>query len=425
MTVTPASSLPGQVPSGLVDAFWRDPPGDATLGVPDFSPVPYSYAAMLTTPPTSPQWVINQADLPGAVHRSASKGVASGEGVLRNARSTNMAFSVTVNPGQVVPLTGGTGVQAQWAPSDFVVSLGYPPVPLAAGAFYSYLAFSSATGKVGVQMSTSSASAPWQTSPQDVASLVLPVNLWDGAWHTLTVAAFGTSIWLMIDNSRALWFPRPQYTSGGTTTPWSALSTLCGLDAASTALQLGSWTQLVPASGAVFGWQPASSSHPLLWSGPTVPASMDSGEAVTLSGTVTASTSGVTLGAGASLLFSPYVVPNTGYLTTVWGSSTSSGGGLLLGYADSGDYLLLTSTALVSCVAGVSTTLQTLGTPVSSGTTVVVAGTPGSVQVMAAGQSYGTVATGQFGQGRQFGLRGPATGTAAWGAVLYLSLIHI
>ncbi len=420
MTVNPANSLPGQGPSGLVDAFWRDPPGDGSLGTPDFSPVAYTYAPMLTTPPSSPQWVINQADFSNTVHRSATKGVASGEGVVRDARNTNMAFSVVVNPGAIVGMVaGGTGPLTQWAPSDFVIALGLPASPLTGTAFYSYLAFLSAPGTVGVQMSAGTSAAPWQTNPQDLAPQVLPVSLWDGAWHTLTVSAFGDSIWLLIDNAHILWFPRPQYTSGSTTTAWSPLSARYGLDAASTTFQLGSWTQLMPATGAVFGWQPTNSSHARLWNGPTTPAAMDSGEQVILAGSVVASTNGVTLGANSSFLFSPYSVPSTGILTTRWNSSTPSGCGLLLGYADANDYLILTSTALISVVGGVSTTLQTLGTPLSSGSSVAVFGTPTTVQILAAGQSYGTVATTQFGQGRQFGVKTSTTGTGTWGALLY------
>lgn len=415
-------SVAGQRLVGNIDGFFRSNPGDGTLGLPDMSRVPYVYAPMLEPVGGGLTWVIDQFRGDGL---GAFKGSPDGMGALRDvaAGGSNNAYAVEVIPQNTgARQTGATRTpDTVWGPQDFALAVRHPGTSTWDGSTRCYVAFDKTAKTIGIRMTTPSSAGPWDAEIADSAPIALPsaINLWDGNSHWISVGTIGQHVLVTIDNAWAVPFrgPRAYHRNADGSINTSIFSTFPlggsygGFDARGTQSWLYGWRALNVVSGDLFFYDYG----PLVTQSPNAttftPTNAISGEPYTITGTVTGSKDGVLLAASSSASFT--VTQPYGVICTRWGTSVATGGGLVLRRQDASNYLLLTSTALVKVVAGVSTTITSLPLSINAGANVVVRNTPTYISVYVDGSRYGTVInTTQFAAAAGLGFISPAAGTS-------------
>lgn len=429
---SPLKSVPGQVSAGAIDGYLRSNAGDGTLGLPDLSLVPYTYAPLLEPVGGDLRWVVSQFR-PGGF--GALKGSPDGLGALRSTGGDDGAFMVSVIPQNTgikatppPPFTARSPDYA-WGPRDFALAVRHPGTAAwSPSGVRAYLGFMQANNRVGMYLTTSYALGPWDAEPADSAALSLSLlgrpNLWDGAAHTISVATFGQNVLCTLDYKCALTFRAPRaYRHGNGVVDSTTFSNLPatgiygGYDARGQASYLYSWSALQRASGDFFYFDQGSLTTQTPPSSSYTPTTLPSGEAWNIVGTATASSSGLQLGASSTALFD--VVAPHGMLCTQWGP-VQSGGGLVFRRQDANNYYIVTTTGVYRYTAGaLSSTLTTWTTPLANGDDVVVRNLPGQASVFVNGVmklnsslSQGSTATGM-------GFLSPSTGTSLWRYVAF------
>jgi hypothetical protein len=432
----PQLSVPGQVAAGPIDGYLRDDAGDGTLGLPDYSLVPYTYAPMLGPVDSTPQWSIDQYR---QARFAAFKGNPDGFGAFRNVGSASVgAVSLTVLPQASGTITaspdGSRDPDYTWGPRDFAIAVRHPGAEVwTASSRRAYLAFTQATNSVGMRLTTPSALGPWDAEKADSAALALssPLpNLWDGNTHTFHVSTFGANVFCLVDGIVGLPFRTPRAyrrkPDGSTDTtvsgsfPLVGSGSYMGFDARGTETYLCRWDALQAASGDFF----------LYDMGPTVvqppstdtytPAFLASGEAWALTGTVTASKDGVLLAANATASFN--VTQPYGVLCTRWGTATAEGG-LVFRRVDANNYYQVTSTGIYHCINGTLTKFHTFTTPLANGSHVAVRNWANQIRVYVNGVSQAFYVANYHGTGTGFGFRSPAAGTSQWRYIAFQPLV--
>lgn len=437
--VAPLTSVPGQVTAGFIDGYLRDDAGDGTLGVPDLSLVPYTYAPLLGPVDGDLRWVIDEFK-PGGF--GAFKGSSDGLGALRSTGADNGAFMV-----QVIPQATGTKLTPPplstlrdpdwtWGPRDFALAIRHPGTSSwDASNVRAYLAFMQATNTVGIQMTTPVAFGPWDTERADTSALSLGAsgrpNLWDGASHTITVATFGSHVLCTFDwgvHCATFRAPRSYQHALGlpVTGVYSNLPTsgpYGGYDARGSEAYLYSWTALQGASGDFFYYDEGALAVQVAPTTTYTPTVLPSGETWNLTGTVTASKNGILLAASSTAYFN--VAAPHGLVATRWGA-VQSGGGLLLRRTDASNYYLLSSTGLYRYTAGVlSNTLVTFTTPLATGDYVTLRNLPNQMLVWVNGQQVANVSPSQGSTSTGIGFLSPSSGSSQFRFIGFQPLVNL
>lgn len=433
---SPLTSVPGQVSAGFIDGFLREDAGDGTLGMPDQSLVPYTYAPLLEPVGGDLRWVVNQFR-PGGY--GAFKGTADGLGVLRSTGASNGAFMISVIPQNtgvkaVTPAPGtARSPDYTWGPQDFALAVRHPGTTgWTASNVRAYLAFMQAGNTVGMRLTTSYAQGPWDAEPSDAAALPLGTNgrpnMWDGASHTISVATIGQHVFCSLDYAHGLSFRAPrayrhQMFGAVDTTVFSNLpstGSYGGFDARGQASYLYSWSALQPASGDFFYYDQGTLTTQAAPSTTYTPTTTASGETWAITGTATASSNGLLLAASSNASFSP---PTPHGLTfTKWGT-VQSGGGLMVRRTDANNYYLITSAGAYRYTGGaLASTLTTFSTPLVSGDNIAVRNLANQLLVYVNGQIRLNVAPSQGPTAAGIGFLNPAGGTSQFRYIAFQPL---
>ncbi|MFE0490193.1 hypothetical protein [Streptomyces griseoaurantiacus] len=419
------TSVPGQVSAGLIDGLLRDDAGDGTLGLPDYSLVPYVYAPLLGPVDAAPQWVIDKFRLAAF---AGFKGTADGLGALRLAGSDRSAAMITAIP----QATGTRGVSPDgsrapdftWGPRDLALVVRHPGATTwsSASAPLSYIVLTQASNSIGMRLTVpASAQGPWDAELADSAAIPLPagVNVWDGNAHSFAVSTFGQNAFCVVDEVIGFPFRAPRAykrNANGTTdtavhADMSATGPYVGYDTRGVSASLFGWNALQPASGDFFLYDMGATAVQTAPATTYTPTTLPSGETWSLTGTVTGSKNGVLLAANAAASFTlahPY-----GLLCTQWGTAVAEGG-LVFRRVDASNYYQVTSTGLYSVVGGTQTKFFTFPTPIAAGAHVAVRNWANQFRVYVNGVSVAFFTASFHAAGAGVGFRSPAAGTSQW-----------
>ena len=308
-----ANSVPGQVVAGPIDGYRRDDAGNGTLGLPDYSLTPYTYAPLLGPIDSSPGWFIDQYR---QARFAAFKGNPDGLAALRSTGGLRGAASISVVPQSTgTPLSSPDGSRAPeytWAPRDFAFAVRHS----GSTAWFTnsnprtYVALTQATNSIGIRQTTPSVLGPWDAELADSAAITLPsaVQVWDGNPHNFAVSVFGQNVFCLIDNCIGFPFRAPRAykrnANGSTdTTVFSDMwpnGNYIGFDCRGTETGLAQWDALQPSSGDFFLHDMGPTAVQAAPSTTYTPTTTPSGETWSLSGTVTGSKDGILLAANAT-----------------------------------------------------------------------------------------------------------------------------
>lgn len=415
-----ANSVPNQVAAGRIDALFRDDVGDGTLGLPDYSPVPYVYAPLLGPADAAPEWVLDQFRQ-GAF--AAFKGNPDGLAALR---STGQARgSVLI---QFIPQTTGSKISSPdgtrnpdytWGPRDIVFALRHPgTTSWTAADVRAYVVLTQGNLSIGMRLTTAAATGPWDAELADSAAIPLnpaQVNVWDGGAHEMYLGCFGSNILAIVDGRYPVAFraPRAYKRRADGTTDTAVFSTLpttgnyAGFDTRGETGYLYAWAALQPASGEFFFYDQGATAVQVAPTTTYTPATLPSGETWTITGTATASKNGLLLNASSSAVFT--LANSYGLLCTKWGTAVAEGG-LVFRRQDANNYYLVTSTGLWRYDAGVGTKIANF--TVGLDATVVVNIHSDSYAVIVNGVQVVGFASTTYATAKTVGFLSPAAGTS-------------
>ncbi|MFF7198198.1 hypothetical protein ACFZAM_31380 [Streptomyces sp. NPDC008079] len=431
----PLVAVPGQRSVGTVDAFLRDNPGDGTLGVPDHSPFPYSYVAMLAPDRGDLRWSVDQFR---AGESAGFKGAADGLGTLRNISAPGLnyqnAFLVQVLPqttGTRQAPSGASTPDTQWGPRDFALAIRHPGNIAWDTSTRSYVAFMQATNSVGMRLTTTQSAGTWDAEVADSAAITLTnaslPQIWDGNVHTISAATFGQNVLTTIDGRYAVPFraPRAYHRNPNGTINTAVFDNLPsigaygGFDTRGTETYLYQWQALDAASGDCFYYDRG----PLTVQTPNAttytPTTLSSGETWVRTGTATGSKDGVLLAASSTLTWT--VRAPHGLICTKWGTVATEGG-VLLRRQDAANYYLITSTGAWIYTGGVGTKFATWTTPLAAEDNVVIRNLPSQLVVYVNGIQIGNFTVGSFSNATGLGLLSPASGSSAFRYIAFQPL---
>ncbi|PPS89496.1 hypothetical protein [Streptomyces sp. MH60] len=422
----PLTSVPGQVAAGPIDGFLRDDTEDGTLGLPDYSLVPYTYAPLLGDTGSSPQWVIDQFR---SDQFAAIKGSPDGYGVLRStgADRGSVGLSVTLQESGTLAANpeGGRSPDSTWAPRDFVVPVRHSGSDAwTATDVRSYVAFTQAGNSVGMRLTTPAAEGPWDAERADSAAVPLPaaVNLWDGNPHSVAVAAFGQNVFCLVDGTVGIPFRAPRAyrrdpagwidTSVSSNLPGTG--PYMGYDCRGSGNCLNSWTALQPASGDFFYYDMGALTIQTPPATTYTPTTTPSGETWVKTGTVTASKNGLAITASGSATFDvtwPY-----GVLCTRW---TGASGAVVFRRVDANNYYQLSSAGIYKNVAGVLTRFHVFTTPPAVGDHIAIRNWADRIQVFINGVSVAYYSVDSHAGGKGIGFRSSSAGSTQWSYIAF------
>ncbi|MFD8654186.1 hypothetical protein [Streptomyces mirabilis] len=428
----PLTSVPGQVSAGPIDGYLRDDAGDGTLGLPDCSLVPYTYAPLLGEPDAGPSWSIDQFRQSAF---AAFKGSPDGYGALRSVGGARGSVAIAVVPASSgVKDTSPDGSRAAdytWGPRDFAIAVRHPGTDAwTAASTRTYVAFTQATNSVGIRVTTAAAQGPWDAELADSAAISLTglVNLWDGNAHTFSIATYGQNVLCLIDGTIGIPFraPRAYKRNPNGTTDTATFSNMpstgnyMGYDCRGLGNSLWSWASLQPGSGDFFFHDMGPTAVQAAPATTATPTTTSSGEAWTVTGTATASKDGLLLAANATASFNvdqPY-----GVLCTRWGPATAEGG-LVFRKVDANNHYLVTSTGVWHKIAGTLTRFHTFTTPLTSGTHVAVQNVKDTIRVYINGVSVAFYIADFHKTGKGVGFLSPAAGTSQFRYIAFQPMV--
>ncbi|MET7363289.1 hypothetical protein ABZS76_33295 [Streptomyces sp. NPDC005562] len=421
----PLNSVPGQVAAGPIDGLLRDNPGDGTLGLPDYSPVPYTYAPLLGPVEGDTQWVLDQWRKGGF---AAFKGSPDGLGALRSTGADRGAFGVEfICEAAGVKVTSPDGSRAPdytWGPRDFALAIRHPGTTTwTAASPRAYLAFTAETKTLGIRITTSAAEGPWDAEVADSAPIMLGGGFpdpWDGAAHTAYVACFGSNVLCVLDGKWPFVFRAPRAYKRNTdgtvdTTVFSNLPTTGrygGYDNRNEQNFLYGWQALQGASGDLFYYDMGPTTVQTPPGSTYTPSTLPSGETWAITGTATASKNGLQLAASSTATF--IVQAPHGYTCTRWGV-TQAQAGLMFRRQNSTNYYILTSTGTARYTNGTPVAHATFTTPLKDGDHVIIVNGPTYYQVFVNGMqvaAFTALVQGESAGG--IGFFNPAGGTSQW-----------
>jgi hypothetical protein len=417
----PISSVPGQVSAGPIDGYLRDDAEDGTLGLPDYSLVPYTYSPLLGSADSAPQWVIDQYR---NARFAAFKGGGDGFGALRSVGDARGAAAISVIPqssgAKATSPDGSRDADYTWGPRDFALAVRHSGAATwAPGTTLSYIALLQETNSIGMKLTTAAALGSWDAESADSAAIALPaaVNIWDGNPHSFSVATFGQNVFCLIDGVLGVPFraPRAYKRNANGTTDTAVFSNLpstgsfMGFDCRGGESSLYQWDALQPASGDFFLHDMGATAVQTAPATTYTPSALPSGETWAITGTATASKDGLLLAANSTATFT--LAHQYGVLCTRWGTATAEGG-LVVRRKDANNYYLITSTGIAQRIGGVLTKFHTFTTPLTSGTHVAVRNWANRLRVYVNGVSVAYYLIDFLADGKGVGFLSPAAGTS-------------
>lgn len=425
-----ANSVPGQVSAGPIDGLFRDDPGDGTLGLPDYSLVPYTYAPLLGPADSSPQWALDQWRN-GAY--AALKGNPDGFGVLRSVGGPRGAAAI-----EVLPLATGTPASSldgsrdpdyTWGPRDFAFAVRHPGTSTwSASNVRAYVVFRQSDNTVGMRLTTSAAQGPWDAELADSSAISLNglVNVWDGNSHTFSLATFGQNVFVLIDDVLAIPFRAPRAykrNANGTTdtTVFSNLPTtgdFIGYDTRGQDNYLYAWTALQQPSGDFFYYDMGALNVQTPPATTYTPTTTPSGETWSLTGTVTGSKNGLQISTSGSATFNvawPY-----GVLCTRWTGAT---GALVFRYIDANNYYQLSSAGIYRMVGGTLTRFHTFSKAPVAGDHIAVRNWADRIRVYVNGVSVAYYTASYHKDAKGIGFRSSSSGATQWSYIAFQPLV--
>jgi hypothetical protein len=427
----PLNSVPGQVAAGPIDAFMRDDPADGTLGLPDYSLVPYTYSPLLGAKTSSPSWAIDQYR---NARFTALKGSSDGLGVLRSVGSAQGAAGITVIPqttGTRTPSPDGSrAAQYIWGPRDFAFAVRHSgSTSWTASNVLAYVALMQSSNSIGMRLTTSAALGPWDAELADSASITLPTNVkvWDGNPHTFYLSTFGQNVFCLIDGVLGIPFRAPRayrrIPPDGTLdasvfSNLPATGSYMGYDCRGDSNYLYQWDALQPASGDFFFYDMGPTTVQTPPTTTYTPTTTASGETWTLSGTVTGSKNGLQISTNGWATF-PLAWPY-GTLCTRWTGAT---GALVFRHVDNNNYYQVSSTGVYNNVAGTLTRFHTFTTPLVNGDHLAVRNWANKVQVYVNGVSVASYAVGFHSTGKNVGFRSSSGGSTQWSYIAFQPMV--
>jgi hypothetical protein len=423
------SAVPGQVSAGLIDGLFRANPDDGTLGLPDYSRVPYAYAPLLGPKDSSPQWALDQWRN-GAY--GALKGSSDGYGALRSVGGTRGAASIDVLPMSTgVPTNspdGSRDADYTWAPKDFAFALRHPgTAPWTAASTRAYVAFCQNNNTVGMRLTTPAALGPWDAETADSAAVSLNglINVWDGNSHNFTVGTFGQNAFVIIDEALAVPFRAPrsyQRNALGLPNPgvFSNLPTtgnFVGFDTRGTENFMYGWTALQQPSGDFFYYDMGALEVQTPPSGTYTPTKTPSGETWSLTGAVTASKNGLAIPVNGWATFNvawPY-----GVLGTRW---ISPSGGLVFRAVDTNNYYQVTTNGMYVSINGNLTKIHTWATQLKVGDHIAIRNWADRFKVFINGVQSAYYTASYYQSGRGIGFHSGPEGATQWSYIVFQPL---
>jgi hypothetical protein len=428
-----ANSVPGQVAAGIIDGYLRDDAGDGTLGLPDYSPVPYKYSQLLGDATSSPQWYLSQFRSTGF---AGFKGSPDGYGALRDTGNVRGAASIMVTPqttGTITASPDGTrDPDYTWGPRDFAFTVRHPgTLWTPSGTPLAFVALTQSNNTLGMRLTIpASAQGPWDAEKADSAAITIPsaITVWDGNPHTFSLGTFGQNVFCIVDGRWCVPFRSPRAykrnADGSTNTSvWADMpstGTYVGADWRGSDTNLYEWDAHMQPSGDLFLYDRGATTVVTPPSTVYTPTTTGSGETWSLSGTVTASKNGILVSANATATFTvawPY-----GLLCTRWGTAQAEGG-LVLRMQDANNYYQVTSTGVYYCQAGTLTKFFSFSTPIAANSDVVVKNGPTFVLVYVNGALVANLTVSRFTTAAGIGFRSPSTGSSTWGYITWLPLV--
>jgi hypothetical protein len=378
-------------PVGIIDYFYRQDPGDGTLGSADFDFQPYTYAPLAYTAsgpyPSAPQWYV------GTDH-NGYKGVATGLGALKNTFRSNHSVQYAT-----FIQTGSTGnkicmVLRHSGQTDGSASAVYVILDQAAGTIACGVSPNGSPATVNV------------ASGNSLTLSSLSLTPFDGNTHNHLLAISGKTV-MYVDMSQTAPVPVFFYD-----TAIPATGTYSGMDFNSLTA-LNSVTFLPPQSfdhfrvtGALTNldsgeaWQTATSG---------------SGAAVTVNTTGNLQTTGATSGYGvAYFLTNSNTTAKT--VKTKFTGTIQSTSGIIGRFQDASNYYLVNPTNVTKVSSGSQTNLGSAhsSTFVSGDVMRVVFNSNGVIQVFRNGTQVNSVTDTTFSSQNRFGVGIRGTGTANW-----------
>ena len=417
----PLTSVPGQRPVGLIDGYLRLDAGDGTLGLPDYSRIPYTYLPALEADVGGTTWSVDEFR-PGGF--GAFKGSPDGLGAFRDVSAGGAAAAYAV---EVIPQATGTkqsgarSPDTTWGPQDVALAVRHPGTATWDLATRTYVTLDRTANTIGMRLTTPLSIGSWDAEAADSAAVSLAnpgwPQMWDGNAHTISVAAFGQNILCTLDYKIAVPFRAPRayhrYNNGTLSTVYfsdlPSTGAYGGFDARGTDTYLYEWRMLAAASGDCFYYDLGPLTTQTAPGTTYTPTVLASGEAWSLTGTVSASKNGILLSASSTALFT---VPEAhGLICTKWGT-VATGGGVVIRRQDASNYYLVTSTGIVRYTAGTPTTVFTYTTPIAADANVVIYHLPAGVGVYADGVLYANWGLASFTGATTMGFLSPAAGTS-------------
>ncbi|MFH8483109.1 hypothetical protein [Streptomyces sp. NPDC018055] len=420
------SSVPGQVSAGMIDALYRDNPGDGTLGRPDYSRVPYTYAPMLGASNGSRQWVLDQNRMSSYV---AFKGSPDGLGALRSTGADDGAYGILyvceATGTRAVSTNGLRAPEYTWGPRDFALAVRHSGSTAAeATRQWAYIAFNGDTKTVGMRISLANNQlGPWDAELADSAPIQLGGTMpdpWNGASHSAFVSAFGSHVLCILDGRVGIPFRAPRAykrnpngtVNTGVFSTLPSTGTFGGYDNRHERNYLYGWQALQGASGDFFYYDMGPTTVQVAPATTYTPTTLPSGETWAITGTATASKDGLLLAASSTAGFTTKV-PH-GLICTRWGVCQAQAG-IRFRQQDASNYYLLTSTGTTRYTAGVPTSNIVFPVTIKNGDHVVIHNYRSQYVVYVNGVLFANftgLVQGSAGAGVSF--VNPAGGTSQW-----------
>ncbi len=333
-------------PTGIIDYFYHQDPGDGSLGVADFDFQPYVYRPLAFSDqspyPSGPQWYV------GADH-NGYKGYAGGLGALKNFYQPRQSFYITLT-------FTGTGNKAMFALRHTGAT--------GSTAAAAYLILDQAAGTVS--LATKAANDPSNVYTVAAGNSVTLASIgstpFDGSVHQHIISVSGTQVMYADSfNGTAVFFTAPAMNLTGT---------YVGLDLAQVTTKLNN---VIFSSPHIFdgfkttGALSNAASGEAWW-----PVTSGVGSGVTVNTAGNLQLTGVAAGYALAYVLAPATSGQKNVITK-WGTGTpSTAMGVVGRYVDANNYYFCNNSQITRVLAGTQTTLTTYSSNFATGDKMTV-----------------------------------------------------
>lgn len=328
-------------PTGIIDYFYHQDPGDGSLGVADFDFMPYTYRPLAYSDqspyPSGPQWFV------GADH-NGYKGYAGGLGALKNFNQPRQSFYITLT-------FTGTGNKAMFALRHTGAT------GSAAAAAYLILDQAADTVSLATKAANDASNVYTVAGGNTVALASLGSLPFNGNSHQHIISVSGTQV-MYVDsiNGTAAFFTAPAMNLTGT---------YVGLDLFQTTTK---FNNIMFSSPHIFdgfkttGALSNAASGEAWW-----PVVAGAGAGVTVSVAGNIALTGVAAGYALAYVLAP-TTSGQKNVVTKWGTGTpTTAMGVVGRYVDANNYYFCNNSQITRVLAGTQTTLATYASNFATG----------------------------------------------------------